>query len=449
MNWKKIAALALLLAALTIAIVYVNQREKGKRAVEGILVDIPAASIDRIELRNRAVRLSFSRRDLLWQMDAPLTAKADKTALEGILDNFCRLKYDRLVAESAARLEDFGLDKPEIELKLSAQGRLAATILLGMKNAIDDSSYARLAGENRVVQIASYMRNGLEKDPFAFRDKKVLDLDIAAIHALEFRREGSALDFAKTEGRWFLKTPVYSRAHESKIGDILAAAAALEALSFAPAPGQNTLGEFGLDKPVLVAEFRSLSGSRRLMVGRKNETVYALAGGASEICVINKDFLDRFEADPAPFREKKVAPFFAFDVSEIVFLQEGFRFTARKNAAGTWNLDKEVPGKKPSPDKIESLLSSLADLEAREFIDGAKVLPRFPTRIAIKTEDPAGQGKPAVIVIELSAAEEEMAIARNPSLPYQFRVGKEILDKLPAKLDDLCEEAATAPAPGS
>jgi hypothetical protein len=446
-NWRKIAALSLLLAALAAAIVIVSRRERSRQGGEGILLDIPADAVERIELHRRGESFVFSRQDVLWRLDAPLAAKADRAAVESILDNFCRLRYDRLVAAKAVELKDFGLDRPEIELLLSAKGRPLATVLLGMKNVIDGSSYAKLAGDGRVVSIAAYGRNDLEKDLFAFRDKAVLELDSAAVQALDFRRGNSALAFARKEGRWFLEKPIYSLAQESKVEEILAAAAGLQARSFAPLLNSGGLGAFGLDKPELIAEFRSPSGMRRFRVGRQGKGLYAMADGAGEACAIDPDLLDKFAADPALFRERKVAPFFAFDVSEIAFRGAGFAFTARKDAAGSWRLEPAPPGKKASREKIENLLSALAGLEAKEFIDAASVPPPFTTRIALKTVDPTDPEKQTPVVIEIAAGEGETAIVRNPALPYWFRVDRQALPKLPAGLDDVCEAPAGRPLP--
>ncbi len=444
MRWKKIAILVLFLAILVAAIMYVNQRERGRQVVEGTLLDMPSASVEKVELRNSNGRFVFSRRDTIWFLDAPLTAKAEKVALESVLDNYCPLKYDRLVAENPAELKDFGLDRPEIELKLFAKGRPATTILLGTKNSLDDSSYAKLASGKKVVTIAAFKRADLEKDLFAFRDKKFFQIDSMTIGALEFRHENSSLSFHKEEGRWFLEKPVYSLAQESKVSDLLASASNLEALSFAPVPGGGAYGEFGLEKPVLIAEFRSPSGVRKITVGRKGERYYALAEGAAEICGISRDFPDMFGVDAAAFREKKAALFYAFDVREIAFRQGAFSFMVRKDALGTWKFAAPVSGKNPDREKIERLLTSLADLEAEGFIDGANAMPPFPTRIALKTEDPAYPEKQGSIVIEFAAAEGEAVIVRNPSLPYLFKANKEILAKLPAKLGDLCEDMAKA-----
>ena len=119
MNWKKIVILALVLLVLITAISLVNRKETLKEGAEGVLLDFPAAEIEKIELRQKDMKFVFVRKEALWYLREPLAARADKVALEGILDDFCPLKYDRLVEENARDLKNYGLDKPEIELKYS------------------------------------------------------------------------------------------------------------------------------------------------------------------------------------------------------------------------------------------------------------------------------------------------------------------------------------------
>ncbi len=450
MSWKKILALALLLAVLIVAIVYVDRRAKGKPAVEGTLIDMPAASVEKIELRNKDGRFVFSLRDLQWFLVEPLAAKADKVALESILDNFCGLKYDRLVAENPRDLKDFGLDAPEIELKLFAKGmnQPGASVLLGMKNSLDDSSYAMLAAGGKVVSIAAYRRNDLEKGLLAFRDKKFLEIDAIAVSAMDYRIGDKALAFTKKNDQWLLDKPVYSLAQDAKVNDILTAASTLEALSFVAAPDAAARRGFGLEKPLLTAEFRSAGAACRITVGKKGERFYAWVEGASEICEIAKDFPEKFSGDAALFRERKVARFYAFDVRELAFQRGPFSFSVRKNAAGAWEFAKPAAGRKPSAEKIERLLSALADCEASEFIDGPRGLPAFTARADLKVEDPADPEKLGTLTMEFSEAAGESVIARNPVLPYNFKVGKEIVGKFPGRIDDIAEDAPVAAAAG-
>jgi hypothetical protein len=445
-NWKKILALALFLALLAAAITWVERREKARPAAEGTLLDINGSAVEKIELRNGSGRFVFSRRDTLWYLEQPLAAKADKAALESILDNFCQLRYDRLVAEDGRDLKAFGLDNPATELTLFIAGKPAATVLLGVRNTLDDSSYAKLASGGKVVSLAAYRRNDLEKDLFAFRDKRFFELDATTISALDLRRGKNRLALARKDGRWFLEKPYYSLASAAKVDDLLAAASALEALSFAPAPG--TPGQYGLDKPLFTVEFRGSGGSRRLTVAEKGGQAFAQVEGAPEIYGIGPGFPEKFSGDAAAWREKKVALFHAYDVRELSFSQGAFRFTLRKDAADAWKFAPPLPGKQPEGEKIDALLTALADLEAGEFIDGAQPLPAVATRIVLKTEDQVDPGKKGEIIMEFGAAAEETVMVRNPALPYSFKVNKGILGKFPGSIEDIAAAGAATPAAG-
>ncbi len=442
MNWKKIIALLLFLLVLVTAIIFVDQREKRKMAVEGILLDFPAAAVEKIELLQTGKKFVFALQDGVWHLTEPLPAKADKVALESILDNFCPLKYDRLVAEAGGDLKNFGLNQPEIELRLFAKDkkRPAHTILLGMKNNLDSSSYAKLAAGDKVVSIASYKRNNLEKDLFAFRDKRFSEFDNLAVTNMNWNYENSDFSFIKKNDQWFMDKPIFSLAQEARVREILSAASMLEAKSFAAAVSAASRREFGLETPLLTVEFRSALAPMKITFAKQGERYYALADGFNEICEIEKDFPEKFAGDISSFREKKVALFYAFDIRELKFKHGTFSFEIRKGADNGWQFIKPVAGKKPSEEKINLLLTALADCEAREFVDNPKPLPEFAIHIAMKAENSANPGQLSDIKMDFADSDGEIVPARNPVLPYSFKVGKEILEKLPQKIDDISAE---------
>ena len=240
--------------------------KNAKKPWKGSCSIFPASSIQKIELLQKDAKFVFSLRDSVWYLEQPLAAKADKVALESILDNFCPLKYDRLVTESAGGdLKNFGLSKPEIELRLFAKDstRPAHTILLGKKNNLDSSSYAKLAAGGKVVSIAAYKRENLEKDLFAFRDKRFFELDNLAVIGMSYQYDSGRFSFYKKDERWFMEKPLFSLAQEAKVSDILSAASMLEAKSFAGTISSASSREFGLEKPLLTVEFRSAAGSKK------------------------------------------------------------------------------------------------------------------------------------------------------------------------------------------
>ena len=441
MSWKKIVILALVLLVLITTIFIINRKEIRKEGVEGVLLDFPAASIEKIELRQKDMKFVFARRDSLWYLEEPLAAKADKVALENILDDFCPLKYDRLVEEDTRDLKNYGLDKPEIELKLFAKGMTSPihTILLGMKNNLDSSSYAKLAGGSKVVLLAAYKRNNLEKNLFAFRDKKILEFDSAAIKSMNYHYENSDFVFYKKDDQWFMDKPIFSLAQEAKVSEILSAASLLEAKAFVGAANTDSSREFNLEKPLLKVEFKSAAGSKKIAVGKKGDQYFAQADGFAEIFEIDKDFCEKFSLDSAAFREKKIVSFYAFDVRELQFQSGSFGFAIKKNTANAWELLKPPLEIKLNEEKINQLLTALADCEAKEFVDDPQGAPEFVTAIKLQVENSQNPGQLKNMEMDFASAKADTVSVRNPSLPYWFKVNKEILGILPKRIADISE----------
>jgi hypothetical protein len=446
-NVRKILVLALALAVLLAAIFLVDRRERARRSAQGTLLDLAAEAVERLELRNARGVFAFARGEAGWRLEKPMAAAADKATVEGILDNFCPLKYDRLIAERGAELTDFGLDRPEIELKLFARGRQPATVLLGTKNAIDDSTYAKLADGERVAAIAGYRRNDLEKDLFAFRDKKFFAIDPAAVTAVEIRSAERSLALAKKQERWFLERPLRSLARAEKVADLVSSASLLEATAFLPLAGDGARAGFGLDRPLITAEFTTPLGRRRIEIGRAGGSTYALADGSTEVCAIAGDFADRFAGTADDWRERKAARFYAFDVRELSVRQGAFQAELRRDDAGAWAFAGPAAGRSPDEEKINALLTALAELEAASFIDEPGLLAGITrqgtvARVVLKSEDPAQPGKRSELALEFYPAEGDEAVVRDPSLAYAFRVGRGILAKLPAKIDDIASSSS-------
>jgi hypothetical protein len=438
-NWKQIVILALVLLVLIGVISLSKRKETSNQDAAGILLDIPAAKIEKIELRQKDDRFIFTKKNSIWYLTEPLAAKADKVALENILDDFCPLKYDRLVEENARDLKSFGLDQPEMQLKLFVEGMTtpAPSILLGMKNNLDSSSYAKLASSGKVVLIAAYKRNDLKKNLLAFRDKKILEFDSLAVMALEYNYKNTVFRFGKKDNQWFMEKPVFSLTQEAKINDILSGASLLEAKAFMGPATPDSRRAFGLETPLFTAVFKLAAGAKKITLGKKGERYYALVDGFNEICEIDKDFCEKFSLASADFREKKVAPFCAFDVRGLQFQSGSFGFTIKKNIANAWELLKPQREIKLNEEKINQLLTALADCEAREFVDNPKGAPEFVTLIDLQVENSRHPGQLENIELDFASAKADTVSVRNPSLPYWFKVDKEILGKLPKRIADI------------
>ena len=448
MNLKKIAILTLVLLALGVAVYFVNRGEKSRQEQEGKLLDRQVAQITRVDLLRGNERFLFVRAGNDWNLEAPLKAKADKIAVENILDNFASLRYDKLVEKEAKDFAVYGLDKPAIELKLYEKdpAKPSAAIRLGIKNEMDSSSYVRLASLNQVAVIASYKRDYLEKTLFDFRDKRFAGFDAVDVAALTFDYDTKGLAFTKKDDQWFMEKPIFSLARDTKISDIVSAAAQLEAKTFKAQVSAAALKEMGLDQPLLTVTFKLKDRTKTLTVSRKDEALYARMEGYPEICEINKDFLDKFATEAKEFRELKVARFDAFDVNEIAFTGKDFRAAFRKDKDGNWQPAVASLKGKAANDKVSDLISAVEGLEAGDFIDQPPAGQTFPYVVTLKVQPFGENQKTRTVDVRLSDASGDAVVAKNKDLPYLFKVSKDILDKLPKKAADLME-TPTLPAP--
>lgn len=443
MSWKKIVVLVGLLAALGVIIFFVNQGEKQKQEKEGKLLSVATAGVTRLELERGERLFRFVRSDPVWNLESPIKAKANKISVENILDDFCALKYDKVVEREAKDLKRYGLDKPEIELRIYEKdpAKPSYAIQIGIKNEMDSSSYARLSSGFEVVTIPDYKRNYLEKELFEFRDKKFMEFDTTDVSEFSFTYQGAAFAFRKKEGDWFMERPLFSRAVESKVTDILSRASQLEAKAFKDKASADKLKEFGFEKPMLEAVFKLKDKEKRVKVIQKGETYLAFTPDFDELCEVDKDFVDKFVGEAREFREKKVASFSAYDVKEVDFKSGPFGFVLKKNKEGKWDLAKGTPNQKVDEEKVGRLISSFEELEATDFVDQPVPTDSFPHTITLRTESWQRPQELKSVTIQLSDSKEDAVIAKIPSLPYRFKVSKEILDKIPKKIDDLLQSS--------
>jgi hypothetical protein len=118
MSWRRIVVLFGLLAVMGIAIFLVNRGERQKQENEGKLLSVTAANVTKLELQRGDQTFRFVRSDPVWNLELPLKAKADRVSVENILDDFCALKYEKVVEKEAKDLGRYRLDKPEFELRI-------------------------------------------------------------------------------------------------------------------------------------------------------------------------------------------------------------------------------------------------------------------------------------------------------------------------------------------
>lgn len=449
MNWKKIAVLFLVLILLIVVIYFVSRHEQAKKAVEGQLYTMTAAEVERLEVQNGPRLFAFERRAEGWWMTQPQNAKADKMVLDALVDEFATVKYDREVDKNCRNPQKYGLDRPALQLRLFRKGGAQPVRMLefGLKNDMDGSSYVRLAGSTAVVMLPAFKRTQLEKEVFDFRDKKILVLDSAAVAAITYSRGDATFSLARKENRWWLEQPLSSLAAETKVSDMLFKLSNLDAKGFYSANTPEKRQELGFDKPLVAVTVKANDTEYTLALVLKDEKCYAVVPSFDQICEVEKELADKFPAAAVDLREHKLGSFFTYEVKEMQYRAPGIEFAARKSKEGLWEPVGAAAGKKAADERINQMLSAVEDNAAVDFIDKPAGKTVFTHFLTLKSDDPQIPGKTKTVELQFALVGENV-VARNPLVPYLFKVAKDLFNAFPKKVDELLAPPAAPAAAG-
>jgi len=439
MNFKKISILLLILILLLIAVWFVDKNEEKKQAVEGKLYVLKPNSIDKIVLKRHNKEFEFKKKDNIWYLNQPVKEMADKSEIENIVDNFSELQFDREVEKDAKDLKKYGLDKPEIRLILFSNNKKLKEILIGIKNEMDSSSYTKTSDDNRVVLIASYRRDYLEKELFDYRDKNITDFNTVDAVALDFEYKNNSYSFVKRDKDWYMEKPIKSLAKESVIEALLSDISGLEAKAFVENKESADINKYNFNKPELKLTIKLKDNKFiDIKISNKDDKYYIISNTKQNICEISKDILNGLKDNVKDYRENKVAKFFTYSVKELELSYNKFNINLIKDKEDNWKLkdnNKEIDNS-----KINDFLSAIESLEAEDFIDNKKDF-NFVYKIKMKVEDDEDENK--LINIELRLTNPfngEYIFAKNDKVNYILKIKNKDKDKFIKSLKDILKK---------
>lgn len=441
MKWKTFLILTFILAILVLSIFYVEKREERKEKFEGKLFTYSSSDINKLELRRGSEIIVFEKKDDAWEITTPFKTKADKYAVERLVEDFSDLKIERKVEENVRDLKKYGLEPPHRILKLFKKDGSFFSVYVGIENPIDGALYAKKPEESVVYLIPSFLKSGLDKTLFDFRNKKIFEFEKDKVNRIVWESEGKRWNAYKKEEEWFLDEPVKALADKGKIDDILYSITGAEAKGFSVEDYKDEqLKEYALDKPKIKI---SIKGERDLeiSVGVKEEkdkkNVYAISNFSRVISELPETFLSEIDKKPEDMREKSVAVFWSFDVQKLTIIKEGKEYIFEKDKQDKWEM-KNPEKKEIDGTKINDFLRKIEDLEAKEFIDSPKSLKDYGLdlpnlKFKIETKE---RGKERTIEIICGKEENEKVYLMNKKLNYIFVVESSFLKEIPKDFED-------------
>lgn len=437
MNPRTTIVAAFFLAALA-AYIYFYEREpiEDTDSEQEQVFEIEPDSLNEIEIqRPGGDDLKVTKDSDSWRILEPVDAAADSTEVESLARNIAELERGRYVAEGVdIDLEEFGLSNPELRVHFKTEGDETITgLLVGNETPTGTNRYAKLATEDKVFVISSYLKDNFDKEAWDLRDKKVLHFDADTVERVSLKGPENEVTLAKaSEDLWNVTTPSLCRADRYKASSLVSRfeTAKMEEIVSESA---DLLDTYGLD-PATYEVVIELEGGRaaRLQIGdEKDGKYYARDTDRSLIFLVASSIVDDIKKDASEYRSKRLFEYATYQVAkfQITPADGPERVYVKKqeeeNQGVQW-IQTSPESREWDRTRVEDLLYKINGTDAEDFVE----------LTASQDLGPFGLARPAYVVTVWSKEEgtvEEVAVGKpDGDYVYARRKGDDPLLKIDA-----------------
>jgi hypothetical protein len=384
MSWRK--TLGLVIVAALLGGYYYWYEVKGgeqRKAAEEAAQRIFQLSKDAIEAvaitrGNETVKLA---RDAAegWVLVAPVRAKADQRSVEEVLDGLVEGKRDKVIAEQATDLADFGLKEPSMVVEAAVKDAATPTVLqFGARTPTMTGYYAREGEQPKVLMVPASLQTKFDKDVFSLRDKTLLTLEPAQVKRVEVRH-GDRLIAVESEGDqgWKMVEPLEAKADKAKVNDFVSAVNGARVKEFLDDAPQD-LAKYGLNPPrwrltFFVGDDRA---EKSVLIGDEDTTksgINVKRGATEAVFLVENKLLEKLPKEASDWRDRAIMAFKRDSVERLEIRDDASVVEVAcvdncgKIPDDRWQLKQPLEAKADAV-KVRTLLRSLEELKAKGFV---------------------------------------------------------------------------------
>jgi hypothetical protein len=365
----RIALLALLVAALGVYLLRV-ELPKAEREAEGEkLVDVQDDAITKIDLTfpdRHIVLAKQDGKDGGWRLEQPLEARADDTAVRGLITALTSAKVSKTLEGQTGDLAVFGLDTGNPTVVLTVGTEAQAPIQVGKATQIGGKVYVR-RGDGPVMLVASPLKVGLDKQVKDLRDKQIMSFTDDQVERIDVKpADGSATALVRKDRDAWVIEPGDHVADPTEVRSYLASLRSARAVDF---PADVDVAQAGLETPRLTvtATLKDGAPAQTLLLGGERtegsaKQIYVKRADQPTIYALGDWSWRALSKDAAQFRDKTVLGFAPERVGRLTIERKtGTGATLIRTPTG-WNVeggDAKAPVKEGANTR---LLDDLRDL---------------------------------------------------------------------------------------
>jgi hypothetical protein len=383
----------------------VTRAEEAKKIFHLKETDISELSLVRGKDEVRLVK-----KDKVWRLTAPLDTQADQTIVDSMLTTLARLRQERDLG-TEKDLKPFGLDKPGLVVKFTAQGR-PHQLTVGAKAPGDQNYYALRDQDPHLFTISMGSKDSLDRQLLALRDKTLLAFITGEVKGLKVKGPKTAVALEQTGPRtWrWVGRPDF-RVRGDRVEKLLREIHIARARDFLEPPPKD-LAALGLT-PDRRTEITVVTpaGDQILWLGaKKADAMYARKGAEGPVMLVDAALADGIDKTLASLEDRRLWSGAIPDVYQVAWGPPGRTWTARKDQ-NAWKITGPDQAATQTPGvRLEMALWNFQKLEG-EKIPPPGTAPAGPPAFVLELLDRAG--KPLLHLEETGAKGKDRLTVRT------------------------------------
>ncbi len=443
-----------------------GESEKKRKEASDRLLSFDRAQVKEVVVEAKGGSVRLARAGEGWRITSPISADADRGAVDALLDRLATLTRRSEVAPAGGSLAPYGLEKPRAKVTLVGAGG-TQSLAIGDESSFDGSLFVQPSGGG-VDRVGGDVRWSVEKDLFDLRDKRVVPVEEKEVSRVEVSAPKLAYALERDGARWKVTSPFTDRADPSTVERVLGAIRGLRATRFVDAPASDAA--YGLDRPRYAVKLAGPGNALHVLrIGapaapaRKEKKdaaaaprdLFARLDGAGPIAAVPESAVSGLDADAEALRDRTVLDFDRNAVAAVRLESGGAAIELQRTDspdAGTESWMLTSPRAAPARSwRVSSLLYTLSSLQGTRIADEAGKDPaRYGLDHPSRTVTLLGKDGQPLARLEVGKEQGDKAFVRDGGRPRVYEIEKARLSEIPASPDDLEEKAEkpTATAKG-
>jgi hypothetical protein len=340
------------------------------------------------------------KKDQVWRLTAPLNTKADQTVVGSMLTTLARLRQERdLGAEKD--LKPFGLDKPGLVVKFTAQGQ-PHQLAVGAKVPGDQNYYVLRDQDPHLLTISAGSKDSLDRQLLALRDKSLLAFIIGEVKGLRVKGPKTAVALEKTGPQtWgWVGRPDF-RVRGDRVWKLLRDIHIARAKNFLEPPPKNLAAlDLVPDRQTEITVVTPAGDQTFWLGAKKDDAVYARLGAGGPVALVDAALAGEVDQTLASLEDRRLWSGAIVAVHQVVWGPPGKTWTAWKDQDG-WKITgpDQAATQQPAA-RLEMALWNFQKIEG-EKIPPPGDAPPGPPAFVLELLDQAG--KPLLHLEEVGA----------------------------------------------